>query len=322
VSALLEVADLKVEFRSHGETTSTPLRGIDLRLEAGEMLGLVGETGCGKTLTGLSVLRLLPASAHATGTVRLDGADVLAMSGRRLGSWRGRAVSMVFQHPGNAFNPVYPVGWQMVQVVRRHLGLSRARARQHVVEHLQMVRLTDVERVADAYPHELSGGILQRAMIATALLCRPRLVVADEPTTALDVTIAAQILDLLRDLQQEHGFAVMLITHNLGVVRSVCDRAAVLYAGRVVETGTPEQLFSCPTHPYTRGLLGALPVGSARQQRLRTIVGQVPSDLRTVRGCSFAPRCPLVHDRCLVEDPAPVTVAVGHDAACLLAAGR
>ncbi len=321
MSALLEVEDLRVEFRAHGRTESTPLRGIDLRIGAGEMLGVVGETGCGKTLTGLSVLRLLPPAARATGRVQLDGSDVLAMSPRELTSMRGRAVSMVFQHPGNAFDPVTTIGKQMVQVARRHLDMSRAEARGHVLDQLRTVQLADVQRVADAYPHELSGGMLQRAMIANALLCRPRLVVADEPTTALDVTIAAQILALLRTLQREQGFAVMLITHNLGVVRRVCDRVAVLYAGRVVETGTPDQLFERPTHPYTRGLLDALPRGRARERRLSTVAGQVPSDLRSVRGCSFAPRCPAAHDACLVTDPVPVTVAPGHQAACLLAEG-
>ncbi len=320
MTALLSIRDLVVEFVDRGEVTNRPIRGVDLELARGEVLGVVGETGCGKTLTGLSVLGLLPGGARSTGQVVFDGVDQLTCSDRERAALRGNAVSLVFQNPGTAFNPVFTIGAQMRTVLRRHRRVSRAEAVQTVRRELDRVGLPDPDRVAAAYPHELSGGMLQRAMIAMALLCEPELLVMDEPTTALDVTIAQQILRLVLQLQADLGFSVLLITHNLEVVNDVCDRVAVLYAGRVVEAGPTATVLGSPTHPYTRGLLGALPSRRAPGEPLVSIRGTVPSNLRDVSGCAFADRCPFVVDDCRSQDPALLPVSPVHEVACIRSA--
>ena len=323
MSKLLEIEDLTLEFSERGEVTNRPLRGVTLEIAEGEILGVVGETGCGKSLTGLATLGLLPTGATPGGRILIDGEE------QRLGApskLRGNAISIVFQNPGTAFNPLFTLGRQMEDVLARHKGLSRkqrTQRRQHILGYLEQVGLPDPERVYDSYAHELSGGMLQRAMIAMALVCEPRLLILDEPTTALDVTVAKQILDLVLSLRDSFGFGVMLITHNLGVVREVCDRVAVLYAGRVIETGSTSQVLSRPAHPYTRGLLNALPARHRQGERLEAISGQVPARLVDVVGCVFAARCPIAVERCLTVDPQPVRVpgqlgeGAEHVAACI-----
>ena len=315
--ALLQIRDLRLAFRHDDGSTTTALHGIDLDVAEGEAVGVVGETGCGKTVTGLAAMRLLPDNARVSAE-RLDfaGRDLLAASPGELRRIRGSELAMIFQNPTGAFNPVFSIGSQMAGVLAAHKAASGKAAQARIRGVLAEVGMPDVDRVMRAYPHQLSGGMLQRAMIATALLCHPRLIIADEPTTALDVTIAAQILQLLRRLQQEEGFSVLLITHDLGVVRAVCDRVAVLYAGRVVETAATNELFRAPLHPYTRGLLAAVPRAAASTGALRTIPGTVPSDVAGMAGCAFAPRCPIARQRCVAERPRLVSIDHGHLAAC------
>jgi len=316
VTPVLEIQGLRLAFQGE-ERRTVALDGIDLTIGPGEAVGVVGETGCGKTVTGLAAMRLLPPTARLSADVlRFGGRDLLTIDDGALRRIRGAEVAMIFQNPTSAFNPVFTIGAQMSDVLAAHDRERGDAARDRIRTVLGSVGMPDVERVMRAYPHQLSGGMLQRAMIATALLCRPRLLIADEPTTALDVTIAAQILSLLRRLQREEGFSVMLITHDLGVVRTVCDRVTVLYAGRVVETATTEALFAAPQHPYTRGLLAAVPRTSAGVGPLRTIPGNVPTDIGSIRGCAFAPRCPIAVDRCRIEAPLLRAIDPVRAAAC------
>lgn len=318
-SDLLLIEDLEVAFQERGSVTNRPVRGITLSIAPGEVVGIVGETGCGKSLTGLAVLGLLPKGAVPSGRIVLDGVEQ-PFDGT--GAARGDAISIVFQNPGTAFNPVFTLGRQMRDVVARHrrVGgrpLGRTAAKAHIVQYLEQVGLPDPERVFRSYPHELSGGMLQRAMIAMALLCEPRLLILDEPTTALDVTIAKQILELVLALRDRFGFGVLLITHNLGIVREICDRIAVLYAGRVVESGPTGAVLRSPVHPYTQGLLGALPARHRPGQPLEAIRGAVPGNLLGLSGCSFRDRCPVAVDRCAEVDPGLEPTAPLHEAACI-----
>ncbi|MFD4510275.1 ABC transporter ATP-binding protein [Streptomyces sp. NPDC058457] len=309
---LLEITGLTVEFPRPDHPRSTParpVRGVDLRVDEGRIVGIVGETGCGKTLTGLAVLGLLPPHARTGGSIRLDGRELTALAPAERAALRGGRVSLVFQNPATAFNPVFSIGGQLRRVARRHLDIGRRDADRLALEHLGRVGLPDPRRVAAAYPHELSGGMLQRAMIAMALIAGPRLLILDEPTTALDVTVARRILRLLLDLQHESGFTVLLITHNLGVVADVCDSTAVMYAGRIVEHGPAADVLARPAHPYTRGLLGALPGRGRPGEPLTAIPGTIPADPASLTGCAFADRCPDVMDVCRTDDPRPTTLA-------------
>jgi len=319
MSALLQVRNLRLEFKTSRGVLKA-LSDISFEVRPGEIFGLVGETGCGKTVTGLSILRLLPKSAAITaGEIVFNGRDLLRLPAREMEALRGGEIAMIFQDPSSSLNPVFTVGSQMERVVRGHTRMTAREARDRVLHMLEQVGLPDVQRLSGAYPHQLSGGQQQRVMIAMALSCNPRLLIADEPTTALDVTIQAQILRLLRDLQKQFDFSVILITHNLGVVAQTCDRLAVLYAGRVAETGTTRQIFTDPQHPYTRGLMAAIPRPGSRGSRMATIPGTVPSNPGATSGCPFAPRCEHAMPRCAEAVPPLVALDEGHLSACFLA---
>jgi peptide/nickel transport system ATP-binding protein len=316
--SLLEVSDLHLEFRT-SRGIQQALMGVSFEVQKGEIFGLVGETGCGKTVTGLSILRLLPRSARIPrGQVLFDGSDLLKFSKVEMEEVRGGKIAMIFQDPSSSLNPVFSIGSQIERVVRQHLHISSAEARQHATEMLEAVGLPDVDRILGSYPHQLSGGMQQRVMIAMALSCRPRLLIADEPTTALDVTIQAQILRLLRSLQQRMDFSVILITHNLGVVAQTCDRLAVLYAGRVTESGSTGDIFNHPQHPYTQGLMNAIPRPGSRGQKMIAILGTVPSNPGALTGCPFAPRCEFAFERCASESPPLFDLEGNHKSACFL----
>ncbi len=315
---LLTVSDLNLEFRTSRGTLKA-LNGISFDVKRGEVFGLVGETGCGKTVTGLSVLNLLPRSARIThGSIRFDETNLLDLPASEMQAVRGGKIAMIFQDPSSSLNPVFTIGSQILRVIRQHTDLNSAQASARANEMLEAVGLPDVKRIAKSYPHQLSGGQQQRVMIAMALSCRPQLLIADEPTTALDVTIQAQILKLLKGLQAQFDFSVILITHNLGVVAQTCDRLAVLYAGRVAEIGSTEDIFNNPQHPYTRGLMNAIPRPGSRGKKMAAIPGTVPSNPGAIVGCPFADRCEFVFDRCRVETPALLKVKEGHRAACFL----
>ena len=316
---VLRIRDLQIRFRTPGRRT-TAVSGIDLEVGQGEILGVVGETGCGKTVTGMSVLGLLPETAEVEASeLRLLGQDLQTLDDRGWRKLRGNDVAMVFQNPTNSFNPVFTIGSQMRDVVAEHEGLKGKAADARIRQMLSDCSMPEPDRVRASYPHQLSGGMLQRAMLGLALLSRPRLLIADEPTTALDVTIAAQILDLLEQLQREMGFSVLFITHDLGVVRRVCDRVAVLYAGRVVETAPTRELFRDPQHPYTRGLIAAVPRAHRGTATLATIPGSVPADPGAVEGCAFRDRCELAIERCATERPLLRELSAAHDTACHVA---
>lgn len=313
---LLRIEHLEIAFAERGRLTNRPVRGISLSIAPGEVLGIVGETGCGKSLTGLAVLGMLPQGAQPSGKILLDGVEQRL---DRPSPVRGKAISIVFQNPGTAFNPVFTLGKQLRAVLERHRRMSRAAMRERILEYFGHVGLPDPERVYDSYPHELSGGMLQRVMIAQALVCEPKLLILDEPTTALDVTIARQILQLVLGLRDQFGFGVLLITHNLGVVQDVCDTVAVLYAGRVIEFGPSAEVLADPQHPYTRGLLGALPARHVKGQELEAIRGSVPANLLGMTGCAFADRCPRAQERCREVDPVLRPLDDVRAAACIRA---
>jgi oligopeptide/dipeptide ABC transporter ATP-binding protein len=316
---LLEVRNLYLEFKtSRGNLKA--LNGINFDVQKGEVLGLVGETGCGKTVTGLTILHLLSRSASITnGEILLDGVDLLKLPKAEMEKARGSQIAMIFQDPSSSLNPVFTISEQMMRVIRRHTELSKSNAKKHAAEMLKAVGLPDVERILESYPHQLSGGQQQRVMIAMALSCHPRLLIADEPTTALDVTIQAQILKLISQLQKEFDISVILITHNLGVVAQTCDRLVILYAGRVAEVGTTRQVFKSTQHPYSRGLLNAVPRPGNRGQKMAVIPGVVPSNPGALVGCPFAPRCEFAFERCKREVPALFAISEGHSSACFLA---
>jgi oligopeptide/dipeptide ABC transporter ATP-binding protein len=319
---LLAVEDLRVVFGPPGRE-QVAVDGVSLTLGPGEVLGIVGESGCGKSLTALSILRLIPnpPGRIAGGRILLRGQDLARADEASMNRIRGKEISMIFQEPMTALNPVFRVGEQIAETLRVHDGLSRADARARALHLLDRVGIGNARQRLDQYPHELSGGMRQRIMIAIALACRPQILIADEPTTALDVTIQAQILLLLRDLQRELGMAVLLITHDLGVVAQVVDRVVVMYAGRIVEEGSAAEVFERPSHPYTRLLLQSIPSLDQQQERLQTIPGMVPSLSNLPPGCRFHPRCPDARPACRERAPASFEVAPGHRSACIAVNG-
>ncbi len=314
--AVLEVEDLRVGFPTDDGLVRA-VRGVSYRLGRGEVLGIVGESGSGKSVTSLAVMGLLPGSARVSGSVRFRGTELLGASDRELSRVRGRRISMIFQDPMTALNPVYPVGQQIAEAIRVHHDVGRGTAREQAVELLDLVRIPNPRERAASYPHELSGGMRQRVVIAIAMANRPDVIIADEPTTALDVTVQAQILQALETAKQETGAALVLITHDLGVIAGQADRVLVMYAGKLVEAGTAEDVFYAPRMPYTLGLLGSLPRLDVRTERLNPISGSPPSAVEMPPGCPFTPRCPLAQDVCDAEEPdlRPAT-STGHLAAC------
>ena len=317
MSALLEVQDLRTLF-STDEGDFFAVDGVSFTVEAGKTLGVVGESGCGKSVTSLSIMGLVPSPPGriAGGSIRFEGQELIGAPAQTMQDLRGNGMAMIFQEPMSSLNPVFTIGEQIVEGLLRHRRITRAQATERAIEVLRKVRMPAPEQRFHEHPHKLSGGMRQRAMIAMALACEPRLLIADEPTTALDVTIQAQILDLLRTLQRETGTAVILITHDLGVVAEVADDVVVMYAGRVVEQAPVSTLFEAPQHPYTVGLLGSIPRLDAQRSRLASIEGQVPSPLRRSSGCSFAERCPFADARCRAEAPGLREVGARHRSAC------
>jgi oligopeptide/dipeptide ABC transporter ATP-binding protein len=317
---LLEVTGLRTSFYTRDGVVRA-VDGIDFSVDRGEIMGLVGESGCGKSVTSLSILRLVARPGRIDeGKVVFDGQDLLDLSDNQMRRMRGDRISMIFQQPTSSLNPVWDVGTQIEEVLRIHRGMKGTAAHDRAKELLRMVGIPDPERRLKAYPHEMSGGMAQRVMIAMALACEPELLIADEPTTALDVTIQAQILDLMRNLRDETGTAIILITHDLGVVAEMCDRVAVMYAGEIVEQTDVTTLFRDPLHPYTRGLIGSIPVVGAVKDELSVIPGNVPNLVDLPKGCRFAPRCQsrIDEDVTLATEvhPALLPVVAGHDVRC------
>ena len=320
---ILQIEDLQTHFFTAVGTVRA-VDGVSYALKAGETLGVVGESGCGKSVTALSVLRLVanPPGRIVGGTIRFQGRNLLEISDAEMERIRGNEISMIFQEPMTSLNPLYTVGKQIAEAVALHQGLNKRDSWDRAVEMLKRVYIPEPERRAHAYPHQLSGGMRQRVMIAMALSCNPKVLIADEPTTALDVTIQAQILDLMRELQETFGTAIVLITHDMGVVAENADRVVVMYAGRKVEEADATRLFDHPGHPYTRGLLESIPHldtaarSGARRPRLNEIKGMVPSLFRLPQGCTFAPRCGLASDQCRQVAPPLEEQRPGHWIAC------
>ncbi len=318
--ALLEVRGLRTYFRTDAGVAKA-VDGVSFHVDRGEVLGIVGESGSGKSVTSLSIMRLIPeppGEILAGSSIKLKGEELVVAPEKRLRQIRGNDVAMIFQEPMTSLNPVFPVGEQIAEAVRLHRGVGKAEARARAIELLGLVGLPDPEQRVDVYPHELSGGQRQRVMIAMALSCEPDLLIADEPTTALDVTIQAQILELLAELRRRLGMAIVLITHDLGVVAEVCDRVVVMYAGQVREQAPVETIFCDPRDPYTQGLLSSIPRLGRRSERLAVIPGTVPSPARWPAGCRFHTRCPFGWELCMREAPPLFQPAADHDVRCWL----
>ena len=315
---LVEIDNLTIRFT--GDRTVHAVNDVSLSLGDGEVLGLLGESGSGKSVTMRALMRLLPKKrTQISGQVKVMGRDVLAMGDEELSQFRGRMVSMIFQEPGLALDPVYTIGKQIAETVMRHEGKSYADGYARALEMLDVVRIPSAKRRLESYPHEMSGGMRQRAMIALALACRPKVLLADEPTTALDATVQIQILLLLRELQRELGMSVIFVTHDIGVAIEICDRVAVMYAGQIVEYGALRDIVRDPAHPYARGLLASTVHAAKRGERLQTIPGTPPSLDQAPQNCSFAPRCQLAEPRCLNALPPAVSLAADRGVRCVLA---
>ena len=312
----LQVRDLHVQIETDTATLDI-LHGISFDIRKGETLGIVGESGCGKSMTALSIMRLTQPNARVTGSITLDGEELLEMPMKQFRKIRGNRVSMIFQEPMTSLNPVFTVGHQLMEVFRLHQGLDKKQAREKSIEALRMVNVPMPEKRVDCYPYELSGGLRQRVMIAMALACRPELLIADEPTTALDVTIQAQVLDLMCKLRDDLGTAIAFITHDLGVVSELCSRTIVLYCGEIMEEGDTESLLTSPLHPYTEALLSAIPVVDENDKRERILLeGDIPSPVNPPSGCKFHTRCRYCQQKCKEEVPQWTEVGNNHYVAC------
>jgi oligopeptide/dipeptide ABC transporter ATP-binding protein len=316
---LLDIVDLSTYFHTD-EGTVKAVQEVSFDARAGETVGVVGESGCGKSVTALSVMRLIPVPPGeiAAGRILFEGEDLVRVAERRMREIRGGKIGMIFQEPMTSLNPVFTVGNQIEEAVRLHMRVGAKEARERAIEMLDRVGIPSPAQRVDEYPHQMSGGMRQRVMIAMALSCNPKLLIADEPTTALDVTIQAQILDLMRELQEELGMAVMLITHDLGVIAEMAQRVVVMYASRIVERAGAVELFGRPRHPYTRGLFRSIPAITGDVERLETIEGTVPNPLEFPDGCKFHDRCPFATEHCADNEPALREIEEGHHAACWL----
>jgi oligopeptide/dipeptide ABC transporter ATP-binding protein len=323
MTPLLEVRDLRITFPRDGAEPLVPVDDVSLTVHAGELVALVGESGCGKSLSGLAIPRLLPDTARLgpTTSITMRGEQLATLDERAMRHWRGRRIAMVFQDPMASLNPVMRVGAQIGEAITAHQRVDAADVRRRAIALLEEVGIADPAGRVDAYPHQLSGGMRQRVMIAMALAGEPELLIADEPTTALDVTVQAQILELLDRLRQQRGLGVLLITHDLGVVAGRADRVLVMYAGRIVEMAATAPLFEAPQHPYTRGLFASIPRLDSEGERLVPIAGTVPPPDQWPTGCRFHPRCPLAVARCRTERPPLTPIGQGHDVACWVAHG-
>ncbi len=303
-SEVLSVTDLEISFATESGR-STVVEAVSFSINAGEVLGLVGESGCGKSVTAMSLVSLLPSppSRREKGSIKLSGKEIAGLPESELQKIRGAEVGFIFQEPMSSLNPVLTIGYQLSEAILLHEKLSKKEAKTKAIEMLNLVGVSDPELRTEQYPHELSGGMRQRVMIAMALMCSPKLLIADEPTTALDVTIQAQILDLLNSLRSKLGMSILMITHDLGVIAETCSQVVVMYAGRIVERGPVAEVFANPMHPYTKALIASMPRGAVRQSQLPTIPGIVAAPADRKVGCSFAPRCPVVTDKCWVDQP-------------------
>ncbi len=319
MATLLSVKNLKTHFYSSGRTIRA-LDGVSFDIEEGAVFGLVGETGCGKSVTALSILRLIPypPGKIVGGEIHFRGKSLLDLSEEEVRSVRGKEISMIFQEPMTSLNPVFRIGDQMMEVIMLHQGLGKSKAFEKAVEMLKLVHMPEARKVMKQFPHQLSGGMRQRAMIAMELSCRPFLLIADEPTTALDVTIQAQILRLIKEMKKEFHTSILLITHDLGVIAEMCDRVAVMYAGSIVEQAHVEEIFEDPKHPYTKGLWGAIPRIDEEKESLAVIPGMVPDLSQPPEGCKFHPRCSFRFDPCDQIAPPLFQASPGHFVACLL----
>jgi oligopeptide/dipeptide ABC transporter ATP-binding protein len=318
LTTLLEIEDLRTQFFTSAGTVHA-VDGISYKVEQGETVAIVGESGCGKSVSALSILRLIPwpPGRIVGGAIRFQGRDLLELNDAEIRRVRGREISMIFQEPMTSLNPVLTIGRQLTEPLQEHMGLSRRAAEERAVELLGMVGIAEPHRRLSQYPHHLSGGMRQRVMIAMALACEPKLIIADEPTTALDVTIQAQILELMKDLTKRLNVALIIITHNLGVVARYADRVNVMYAGRIIETGDARSIYHDPRHPYTLALLRSVPrLDQPRRAKLDPVEGQPPDLARLGKGCRFLPRCRFAVERCAVEDPPLMRVQAGHESAC------
>ena len=320
MSSLIEIENLKVMFRGDRGQTTHAVETVSFELARGVTLGLVGESGCGKSVTALAIMGLLPkGSADVSGRVGFEGDNLLNLTDMAMRDLRGDRLAMIFQEPMTSLNPAYTIGEQIIETLVRHRGLTRAQARSRAIELLRDVRMPSPEQRVDEYPHKLSGGMRQRAMVAIALACDPQLLIADEPTTALDVTIQAQVLDLMRSLKEKTNAAIVLISHDLGVVAEICDEVAVMYAGEIVEHAPVDALFRAPQHPYTIGLLASIPRLDRRVETLATIEGTLPDMREIPQGCRFAPRCPFSSEVCLSRPPPIVDLGARHWSRCVKA---
>ncbi|WP_103105626.1 ABC transporter ATP-binding protein [Brevibacillus reuszeri] len=317
MAAMLTIQDLRTSFKQAGKKL-TVIEGVSLSVEPGETVGVVGESGCGKSVTSMSIMQLLGRNVEMTGSIRFQDQELLSLSDKQMQAIRGNQIAMIFQEPMTSLNPLHPIGKQISEPLRRHQGLSKQEAKEKTIQLLKLVGIPRAEEIFSEYPHQLSGGMRQRVMIAMAMSCSPKLLIADEPTTALDVTIQAQILELMKKVRTEQGTSILLITHDLGVVAEMCHRVIVMYAGQIVEEAAVGKLFDDPKHPYTRGLLKSMPSVNVNQERLDAIPGAVPLLSEMPAGCRFAPRCSQVMDICREKNPELLPVSDTQKCRCWL----